>query len=34
MLRDIRNWDWFLEEPKRDSDDEDEYFEKSGKREM
>ncbi|KAF3961864.1 hypothetical protein CMV_013563 [Castanea mollissima] len=31
MLRDIRNWDWFLEEPKRDSDD-DEYLEKSGKR--
>ncbi|XP_023882784.2 uncharacterized protein LOC111995112 [Quercus suber] len=31
MFRDIRNWDWFLEEPKRDSDD-DEYLEKSGKR--
>ncbi|XP_030969670.1 uncharacterized protein LOC115989945 [Quercus lobata] len=31
MLRDIRNWDWFLEEPKRESDD-DEYLEKSGKR--
>ncbi|KAL0010068.1 hypothetical protein SO802_005176 [Lithocarpus litseifolius] len=31
MLHDIRNWDWFLEEPKRDSDD-DEYLEKSGKR--
>ncbi|XP_030969663.1 uncharacterized protein LOC115989934 [Quercus lobata] len=31
MLRDIRNWDWFLEEPKRESDD-DEYLEKSAKR--
>lgn len=31
MIRDIKYWDWFLEEPRRDSDD-DEYLEKRGKR--
>ena len=31
MIHDIKNWDWFLEEPKRDSND-DEYLEKRGKR--
>ncbi|GKG38270.1 hypothetical protein Tco_0457493 [Tanacetum coccineum] len=24
MIRDIRNWDWFLEEHKQDSDEDDE----------
>ncbi|XP_041001834.1 uncharacterized protein LOC121247544 isoform X2 [Juglans microcarpa x Juglans regia] len=31
MIRDIKNWDWFLEEPGRDSDD-DAYLEKKVKR--
>ncbi|KAE7999091.1 hypothetical protein FH972_003571 [Carpinus fangiana] len=33
MIRDIKNWDWFLEERRRDSDDDDdEYLRKRGKR--
>lgn len=33
VIRDIKNWDWFLEERRRDSDDDDdEYREKRGKR--
>ena len=28
MLHDIRNWDWFLEEPKRESDDDKELVAK------
>ncbi|KAG6665112.1 uncharacterized protein LOC122300947 [Carya illinoinensis] len=31
MIRDIKNWDWFLEEPERNSDD-DAYLEKKVKR--
>lgn len=29
MIRDVKNWDWFLEDPRRDSDDEEE---KGGRR--
>ncbi|KAJ7971567.1 putative SMAD/FHA domain-containing protein [Quillaja saponaria] len=33
MIHNVKNWDWFFEEPKKDSDDEDD-FEKKGRRGM
>ncbi|XP_076936378.1 uncharacterized protein LOC143603486 [Bidens hawaiensis] len=32
LIRDIRNWNWFLEEPNKDSDDEDEEKSRKGAR--
>ncbi|KAI3763385.1 hypothetical protein L1987_53842 [Smallanthus sonchifolius] len=32
LIRDLRNWNWFLEEPNKDSDEEDENSEKKSKK--
>ncbi|KAL5579456.1 hypothetical protein UlMin_011898 [Ulmus minor] len=32
MIRDIKRWNWFLEEARKDSDDDGEEYEKKGKR--